>query len=452
MGSEWPTVLLGDEVELVTGFPFKSSQYTEHPDGIKLVRGDNIVQGHLRWDGVKRWPASLLDGLENYRLVAGDVVLAMDRPWIEAGLKFSELCSHDLPALLVQRVSRLRGKKRLHTRFLKYLIGSPYFTNHVLAVQTGTAVPHISGSQIKEFTFNLPPLPEQKAIAHILGSLDDKIELNRRMNATLEGMAQALFKSWFVDFDPVIDNALAAANPIPEELAERAQVRSQALANGTANRQAAKNFPDAFQLTEEMGWIPEGWGIGQMSDHALIEMGQSPKGDTYNSDGEGIPLLNGPVEFGPYFTNRSKWTTAPTKLSSRDDLIVCVRGSTTGRFVKSDGQYCLGRGVCSVRGRRSQCFVDQVFQSSITEMLSLATGSTFPCWSRDTISGFEVIVPPELIVDEFDEFISPKIERIESGFLESESLSKLRDTLLPKLVSGELRIPEVEKIVEEGEL
>ena len=90
------------------------------------------------------------------------------------------------------------------------------------------------------------------------GSLDDKIDLNRRMNETLEGMAQAFFKSWFVDFDPVIDNALAAGNPIPEPLAQRAETRRQALAYGTANRDSAQAFPASFRFTEELGWIPEG--------------------------------------------------------------------------------------------------------------------------------------------------------------------------------------------------
>ena len=128
-------------------------------------------------------------------------------------------------------------------------------------IDDGSPIPSTTRSAVYVTDVDIPPLSEQKAIAHILGSLDDKIELNRRMNTTLEGMAQALFKSWFVDFDPVIDNALAAGNPIPEELAERAEVRRKALADGTANRKAAKQFPAAFQLTEEMGWIPEGWGV-----------------------------------------------------------------------------------------------------------------------------------------------------------------------------------------------
>ena len=126
----------------------------------------------------------------------------MDRPWIEAGLKYSLVREPDLPALLVQRVARLRGCERLDTRFLYYVIGCRDFTQYVISVQTGTAVPHISAQQIKEFTFPLPPLSEQRVIAHILGTLDDKIELNRRMNETLEAMARALFKSWFVRFRP----------------------------------------------------------------------------------------------------------------------------------------------------------------------------------------------------------------------------------------------------------
>ena len=126
----------------------------------------------------------------------------------------------------------------------------------------------------------LPPLPEQKAIAHILGALDDKIELNRRMNATLEGMAQALFKSWFVDFDPVIDNALAAGNPIPDELAPRAEVRKNALANGTTQQGSVDHptlsdpkplFPAAFQFTEELGWIPEGWTLQSFESLATLD-------------------------------------------------------------------------------------------------------------------------------------------------------------------------------------
>src|SRR5690606_31670438 len=104
----------------------------------------------------------------------GDVVLAMDRPWIEAGLKYAQLRDEDVPCLLVQRVARLRARDSLDQRFLGYLIGSPRYSEYVLAVQTGTAVPHISGQQICDFQFPLPALRDQRAIASVLGALDDK--------------------------------------------------------------------------------------------------------------------------------------------------------------------------------------------------------------------------------------------------------------------------------------
>ncbi len=111
-----PTTL-GEEVEILTGFPFKSGSYTENPDGIRLLRGDNIGQGVVRWAGAKRWPADDVSQYEPYLLRSGDVILAMDRPWIEAGLKYTALTEHDVPALLVQRVARLRGRDGLDTRY-----------------------------------------------------------------------------------------------------------------------------------------------------------------------------------------------------------------------------------------------------------------------------------------------------------------------------------------------
>src|SRR5437660_1245749 len=152
MASEqWVSTSLADEADLITGFPFQSKHYTEAADGVRLLRGDNVVQGRLRWEAVKRWPRDLLTDVAEYELQEGDVVLAMDRPWIEAGLKNACINKGDLPCLLVQRVARLRGRHRLDTGFLRYLIGSAEFTAHILSVQTGTTVPHISGGQIKSF-------------------------------------------------------------------------------------------------------------------------------------------------------------------------------------------------------------------------------------------------------------------------------------------------------------
>ena len=120
------------------------------------------------------------------------------------------------------------------------------------------------------------------------------------MNVTLEGMAQALFKSWFVDFDPVIDNALAAGNPIPAELADRAEVRRAALADGTANREAAKPFPAAFQQTEELGWIPEGWEVAKPRADVEWTFSKAPEFGIEYTDDEGWNFQNASTFLGKH--------------------------------------------------------------------------------------------------------------------------------------------------------
>lgn len=178
---------LGEVVDIQTGHPFKSSGYATSGAGVRLLRGDNVGQGTLRWAGAKRWPTA--DGHTQFALDVGDVVLAMDRPWIDAGLKFASVRSADLPCLLVQRVARLRAKGGLRQDYLRYLIASPGFTAHVLALQTGTAVPHISATQIRSFTLLLPDESTQARIAAVLQALDEKIDVNLRIASNAEDLA-----------------------------------------------------------------------------------------------------------------------------------------------------------------------------------------------------------------------------------------------------------------------
>lgn len=170
-GEGWVETTLGQEIDLLAGFAFKSPEYTEEEKDVRLLRGDNIVQGSLRWDAVKRWPANGVNEYRQYQLAVGDVVLAMDRPWVKSGLKHAMIGPADLPCLLVQRVARLRGKAGLDNAFLAYLIRSASFASHILDAQTGIGVPHISGQQIKDFAFAMPPREEQLAIVRTLAIL-----------------------------------------------------------------------------------------------------------------------------------------------------------------------------------------------------------------------------------------------------------------------------------------
>jgi type I restriction enzyme S subunit len=419
MASEWPVVRLGDVVDLVTGFPFESQQYTNDPTAPRLLRGDNVGQGVLRWDGAKRWSATGTGDLAGYWLHEGDVILAMDRPWIEAGLKYAAVRDSDLPALLVQRVARLRGTAQLHTGFLKYVIGGRAFTEYVTGVQTGTAVPHISGGQIRSYEFPLPSLPQQSAIAHILGTLDDKIELNRRTNETLEAIARALFKSWFVDFDPVRAKAEGRdPGPLPH---------------------LADLFPDSLD-DSELGEIPKEWKVGSVDDEFDLTMGQSPPGDTYNLRGHGLPFYQGRADFGFRFPTRRVYCTAPTRFAKAGDTLVSVR-APVGDINMASVDCAIGRGVAAVRhitGSRSYSYR---FMQSIEEVFGRfeAEGTVFGSIGKTDFHAIPCVMPPRALVLGYEMRVSPLDDRVEANEGENHTLAALRDTLLPKLMSGEVR-------------
>lgn len=201
MVAAFPTVKLADCVDLLAGLAFKSQHFTDRPDDIPLVKGENVSQGRILWGISKRWAVSDWPRLEKFQLRPGDVILAMDRPWVPAGLKWAYIRSDDPKALLVQRCSRLRSNTtRLNQDFLRFVIGSPGFESYVIPITTGVNVPHISGKQILDYEFALPPLSVQQRIAGILSAYDDLIENSQRRVWILEAMARALYREWFVHF------------------------------------------------------------------------------------------------------------------------------------------------------------------------------------------------------------------------------------------------------------
>jgi len=420
---------LGAEAEILAGFPFKSAEYVNDPAAPRLLRGDNVVQGSIRWDDAKHWPESKLDGLTDYALQPGDVVLAMDRPWIEAGLKYAAITAHDLPALLVQRVARLRGKNGLDQRFLKYVIGSADFTDYILAVQTGTSVPHISGQQIKDYKFECPPIAEQHAIARVLGALDDKIELNRRMNRTLEQMAAALFKSWFVDFDPVTAKA-EGRRPFG------------------MSAETAALFPAAFQ-DSVLGPIPQGWKTGIVGEEYNLTMGQSPPGNTYNELGEGTAFYQGRTDFGFRYPTPRVFCTAPTRLANAGDTLVSVR-APVGDVNRALENCSIGRGVSAIRHKSgSRSFTYYAMRSLGDEFdVFEGEGTLFGSIGGSDFRGLKIIVPEPRVVAEFERRAHPFDQSIENNERQVTTLASIRDALLPKLLSGEIRVKAAEKQVE----
>jgi type I restriction enzyme S subunit len=182
MSNGWKRAKLDDHIELLTGFPFKSSEYTDF-HGVRLLRGDNIIQNKIRWEDACYWPRNKLTGLSAYELKCGDIVIALDRTWVKAGLKAATITETDLPCLLVQRVARLRANPSMDQAFLAQVIQSHRFEQMAQSSKTETAVPHISPNDIRGLVVEFPPLSEQRKIAGILQTWDDAIETCERLIA-----------------------------------------------------------------------------------------------------------------------------------------------------------------------------------------------------------------------------------------------------------------------------
>lgn len=192
---------IGPHLDLLTGFAFKSNGYTENDGDIRLIRGDNIVQGAFRWDGVKRWPIEDRKTYEKYELQLQDVLIAMDRTWVTAGIKFAIVDAYAIPSLLVQRVARLRAKATLLPRYIGYWIGSKIFEEYVLSIQTGLGVPHVSGKQIEAFTIRVPDVSKQQLVVDRLDEFfeyaDKLIDQYSKELADLADLRQSLLQKAF---------------------------------------------------------------------------------------------------------------------------------------------------------------------------------------------------------------------------------------------------------------
>ena len=306
-------------------------------------------------------------------------------------------------------------------RFLFFLLQTLSLNDR----RAGSGQPLLNQTILSSIPVTVPPLPEQRAIAHILGTLDDKIELNRRMNETLEAMAQALFKSWFVDFDPVRAKMDGRDPGLPQHLADL--------------------FPD--QLVEsELGEIPKAWEVKTLRECTHLTMGQSPPGHTYNEHGEGLPFFQGRSDFGFRYPSNRRFCSAPTRIAQPGDTLVSVR-APVGDINMAWERCCIGRGVAALRHKSGT--VSFTYYSARKIQVALReyehTGTVFGAINKGQFEALLVIEPNPRIIDAFDSYAGPIDAKIKSNTRESRVLVALRDTLLPKLMSGKLWVPESHK-------
>lgn len=465
MASNWKKIELGEIASIIGG-------------GTPSSKIDDYWEGDIPWitpKDLSNHPYKLISrgsrnitqlGLEksSARLMpAGTLLISSRAPIGYTAIAKNELCTS-------QGFKSLILKDGYSSDFFYYLIKGNI--SKLEAVSSGSTFKEISGSTLKKISFIVPPLPEQKAIAHILGSLDDKIELNRQMNETLEAMAQALFKSWFVDFDPVIDNALAAGNAIPDEFIERAEQRKGIEKEDNSEIQSL--FPDEFEFTEEMGWIPKGWNIqsfGDLLDSTIGgDWGKPEQDDKHTREsviirGTDIPKL----KLGERSEAPKRWVEEKklkTRILKPFDIVVEISGGSptqsTGRSiiiteqilerlggVAEPASFCrkfspLNKFLGLYAGIHLQKIYDD---GKMWEYQNQSTGiSNFQTTSF--LEREELVVPSESVLLKFYETLEPIISKMSSN--QQIELARLRDTLLPKLMSGELRIVDAAEMVEDA--
>ncbi|MDA3833142.1 MAG: restriction endonuclease subunit S [Spirochaetales bacterium] len=353
-------------------------------------------------------------------------------------------------------------------RFIRYILSGHLFISYLDSYATGTTIKNVSLKSMRDFSFKLPPLSEQKNIAHILGALDDRIELNRRMNETLESMAQVLFKSWFVEFDPVIDNGLASGKKIPEELRDRAKARA---ALGDKRKPLPEEiralFPDEFTHSAELGWIPKGWEVKTVSDFVekLSKGTTARKVDISNAKDEPkVPFLKvkdiddkGIIKTEKLELIPRSVHEGPLKRSvlKEGDILFSIAG-TIGRTAVVPAELHdsnSNQAIAFVRSKEKsktyfllQFLRSKNIQNRVHSRIVQAVQANV---SLTELGNLPVIYACEGIINYLNEHLTGIYHQKNHLHSGSERLKKLRDTLLPKLLSGEVRIPEAEKMVEE---
>lgn len=407
---EWKEVRLGDVCNIITGFPFPGKKYSK--EGIRVVRGDNVTIGNLRWDTEKdkRWNEPF-DKTEYYSLQANDIVIGMDGSRV--GKNKARIKEEDLPLLLAQRVACVRHNELAEQDYLYYNIFSKKFIDYVNSIHTGSAIPHISQKQIEDYKILLPNLETQRRIASILSSLDRKIELNNKINADLEEMAQAIFKNWFVDFEP---------------------------------------FKDGKFVDSELGMIPEGWKVGRLDEIADVVGGSTPskaKPEYYTQKGIAWltpkDLSNHPAVYtsrGEIDITEEGYNSTSTKLMPKGTILFTSR-APIGYISIAQNDICTNQGFKSLVPKKAgTCFLYCFLKYVTPEIENKSTGSTFKEASGSLMKSLQVLMPEQKVFEDFETIVSPLFARIESLEKESSRLSLLRDTILPRLMSGELEVPE----------
>ncbi|MBK8872471.1 MAG: restriction endonuclease subunit S [Bacteroidetes bacterium] len=342
-----------------TGFPFKGEKYSN--EGIRVVRGENVTEGLLRWDSIKCWNEDF-DQIDKYSLKEGDVVIGMDGS--KVGKNRARVKSNDLPLLLAQRVALIRKNELSNQNFLYYLIRASRFVEYVERIQTGSSVPHISQKQIEEYPVPLISVDVQKKISEVLSSLDTKIEINKSIKTELDAMAKTLYDYWFVQFD------------FPDK-------------NGKPYKSSGGKMVWSEKLKRE---IPEGWEVTKLKEVLTIRNGRDHK----NLESGIIPVYGS----GGIMRHANKF------LYDSESILIPRKGTLSNLFYVNQPFWCVDT-IFYTQMRFAQSCKYLFYSIRAFNISSMNTGTAVPSMTTEVLNNLKIAFPPFEILNSFDIILSP---------------------------------------------
>lgn len=455
MGSNYIEMRLEDCMDAIIDYRGKTPKKVDN--GIPLITAKIIKNGRIQ--EVNEFIA--IDDYDNWMVrglpLEGDVVLTTEAP-------LGEVAQLDARKVaLAQRVITLRGKKGiLENDYLLYLLQSSFVQNQLDGRASGSTVTGIKQSELREIILRLPPTTLQKSISHQLKCLDKKIDLNNKINQTLEQMAQTLFKSWFVDFDPVIDNALDAGKSIPEALQSRAELR-QKVRNSADFKPLPADirtlFPAEFEETE-LGWVPRDWYYVPLKNLGKIICGKTPDKSNKEYYGKDYLFIKIPDMHGKVFVTNS--TDKLSTLGSETQIkklipkgSICVSCIATVGIVAINSKDCHTNQQINSIVPNSSILRNYLYFSMLEKNKTfhdLASGGSATLnMNTGIFSNVLTLKPEDSVLERFQQTSEHWFGRILANENEIHTLTALRDTLLPKLISGELSLEDLPDLVTQTE-
>ena len=379
-----------------------------------VVRGDNVKEGFIQWGDKKRCWDSLNDKLKKVILKDKDIVIGMDGS--KLGKNRATISKKDLPALLAQRVACVRAKEGFDQDYIKYVILSNYFKAYVDKVKTGTSIPHISLGQISEFTFEAPDYKKQKIISAILSNIDKKISVNQEINKNLLSIADAIFRKEFRNFDNYSENDL---------------------------------------ITSEFGFIPKNWHYKTLDEISDVAIGKTPprKENWWFSEKEGIKWVSikDLGNSGTYIFETSEYLTEEAikkfnvKLIPKDTVILSFK-LTVGRLGITTEEMVTNEAIAHFKLPKNSVITKEYLYLYLKNFNYEELGSTSSiakAINSKIVKKIPILIPTDNVIFEFRGLFENIFNEIKSNQLEMNNLTKLRDTLLPKLMSGEIDVSKI---------